>query len=232
MPDNIYKNRLFVVSKNRNQQFLSRVARVLKPNISVLDIGCGDGSILEYLKRRVKDFYYTGVDISEANINSAVSRYSSTTCNFVCKDYLGYRPSHNFDIIISYSALNLIPETERVFRKISSELSCVRGGLVLGLPYDCLRTRFYIAIRKLLKKLNIDFSNSQIASICSHLLSSRYSYEEIKQSLIYMTMPPTFVYNNSSPHRALLYGLRLVDEQVEYPNVLGKLSHKIVAFRR
>lgn len=45
-----------------------------KENFSVLDYGCGFGSMYDYFKKKYSQFYFTGLDISEEMIKEALKR--------------------------------------------------------------------------------------------------------------------------------------------------------------
>jgi SAM-dependent methyltransferase len=48
------------------------------PSFSIIDLGCGYGALLEYLDNLYTKFSYVGVDISEAMIESAKSRFQNS----------------------------------------------------------------------------------------------------------------------------------------------------------
>lgn len=51
---------------------------IQEPTFSIVDLGCGYGALLEYLDSLYGDFSYVGVDISEAMIESAKSRFQNS----------------------------------------------------------------------------------------------------------------------------------------------------------
>lgn len=51
---------------------LKVIAEIIPPNVRILDLGCGDGSLL-YLLRKEKNVYGCGVEISEDKILDCVS---------------------------------------------------------------------------------------------------------------------------------------------------------------
>ncbi len=231
MKETIYKDRLFTVSRNRNTQFLAKVTGSLFNGTRVLDIGCGDGSILFDLNAEKVGAKYTGIDISEVNIRKAQALHKTKDTDFVCSDYTEHRFARPFHLIVSYSTLNIIPNPERVLEKISQDL--VSGGrLIVVLPYACFRSGVYILLRRILSYMNLPAVNRLIVALLKPLLSQRYSEEEIHQSIVYMTMPPYLI--DDKAFRALMtaLGLKLVDEERELPTVLGKLSHKVLTFQK
>src|SRR6266481_5210011 len=78
----------------------------------ILDLGCGPGNTANELS---VDAYgsYIGVDISEAALAKAVKRTAengrSDKNSFVCSDFLGYRPTKEFDIILFRESMYHIP---------------------------------------------------------------------------------------------------------------------------
>lgn len=48
-----------------------------KDNFSVLDYGCGFGSMYEYFKKKYHDFHFVGFDISQEMINEALKLYTN-----------------------------------------------------------------------------------------------------------------------------------------------------------
>ncbi len=72
-----------------------------KDNFSVLDLGCGYGEIIEFLKKNNLEnkIDYYGIDLSEKMIESAKKKYPGK--NFKCQDILlNPLPDNNFDYII------------------------------------------------------------------------------------------------------------------------------------
>jgi SAM-dependent methyltransferase len=57
-----------------------QLCKVFQPaarDISVIDLGCGYGALLDYLKNKLKSFEYLGVDISQEMISVAKQQYIS-----------------------------------------------------------------------------------------------------------------------------------------------------------
>lgn len=231
MIENIYRDRLFTVTKNRNQQFLSKITGSLSNSTRLLDIGCGDGSILFDLDVEKLGAIYTGIDISEANIQRAQGLHARRSIDFVCSDYTTHKFSTPFQLIVSYSTLNIIPRPELVLRKIREDLA-PGGKLIVALPYDCLRSKIYIFSRKVLSLINLPAINRAVVAFLRPVLMRRYSKEEIKQSIVYMTMPPYLIDDEKFRTLMTALGLDLIDEERELPTVFGKLSHKLLTFQK
>jgi len=93
----------------------------------ILDLGCGPGNTANELS---SDAYrsYVGVDISEAALAKAAKRTAengrSEKNGFVCSDFLGYRPTRTFDIILFRESMYHIPygQVLEILEKYSKSL--------------------------------------------------------------------------------------------------------------
>lgn len=101
---------------------------------SVLDIGCGYGELVAYLREK-KGFqgFYTGVDIVSRFVETAIQIYGhDTRNNFICGDILSCGSSLGFyDVVISMGTLSVnydypasYGETTRQFTENLIELIC------------------------------------------------------------------------------------------------------------
>ncbi len=77
---------------------LAAIAEMVPKGARVLDIGCGDGSLLEYLISE-KDVEGRGVELSQQNVNACVARGLSVIQGDADTDLADY-PSQVFDIAI------------------------------------------------------------------------------------------------------------------------------------
>ena len=77
---------------------LAAIAEMIPPGVRVLDIGCGDGSLLEYLVR-AKGVDGRGLELSQQNVNHCVARGLSVVQGDADTDLSEY-PSGIFDIVI------------------------------------------------------------------------------------------------------------------------------------
>jgi 2-polyprenyl-3-methyl-5-hydroxy-6-metoxy-1,4-benzoquinol methylase len=77
---------------------VSSYCRVLASGGSVLEIGCGDGILLEQLDRS-RYSHFTGVDISSVAIDRAAALQDERAV-FVCADAETYVPDRSFDVVV------------------------------------------------------------------------------------------------------------------------------------
>jgi SAM-dependent methyltransferase len=90
-----------------------------------LDIGCGDGRYLSYLKKQ--GFGISGIDSSETSIEMSMKNLGSEA-DLICADMFGYDyPSNKYDLIFSTSTIH------HGFKKDIKELiDKIYKALVLG----------------------------------------------------------------------------------------------------
>ena len=76
---------------------LAAIAAMIRPGARVLDVGCGDGALLEYLKAKNVDG--RGIEISQANVNACVARGLAVVQGDADSDLVDY-PAQVFDAVI------------------------------------------------------------------------------------------------------------------------------------
>ncbi len=77
---------------------VSAYCRLLAPKGAILEIGCGEGILLDHLDRD-RFSSYSGVDISSVAIERARALESPTT-RFFCADAEQFSPDRSFDLIV------------------------------------------------------------------------------------------------------------------------------------
>jgi SAM-dependent methyltransferase len=103
------------------------------PHQSILELGCGVGSLLKHLKPR----HYIGVDISQDFIRVAQRQHQSNkNYQFVCHDALTYTTNQSFDIIIGSSFSHHLSDNQlkHLFTHLSSKIKFKYLLIVDGKP--------------------------------------------------------------------------------------------------
>ncbi len=93
---------------SKESQFLrfEQLCKVISSNhFSILDYGCGYGSLIEYLKSRFKEFEYLGYDVSEEMIVKAKSIFPNYKFTTILDNNL------KFDYVIASGIFNVKLET-------------------------------------------------------------------------------------------------------------------------
>ncbi len=77
---------------------LLAIANLIEPNSRVLDIGCGDGALLQFLADH-KDVDGRGIELSQAGVNACVSQGLSVVQGDADADLANY-PEQAFDYVV------------------------------------------------------------------------------------------------------------------------------------
>lgn len=137
------------------QEIVERV-KVLKPK-RVLDLGCGNGNVIQLLKSRIPSQYY-GLDISEKMIEETKKRFGNEVK--LCVGDAENLPFEDqmFDLIICNASFHHYPRAERAVAEMKRVLK-PDGTVILGDP--TLPGKIFTSILNLLMK----YSNSGEAKI-------------------------------------------------------------------
>ncbi len=118
---------------------LQLIADMVAPGARVLDLGCGEGTLLEYLVTE-KDVDGRGIELSQAGVNACVSRGLSVVQGDVDLD-LGDYPDDSFDYVILSQTL---PAARRP-RKLLLELLRIGNCAIVSFPnMGYWRSRLYL----------------------------------------------------------------------------------------
>lgn len=101
--------------------------QLFKPSGAILDVGCGEGTLVDFLNDAQKN-KYDGIDISSAAIAKAQKKRKG---NFVVADALEFLPKKKYDVIIFNEVLYYLDEIA-VLKKYSGQLKN-NGILIISL---------------------------------------------------------------------------------------------------
>jgi len=93
----------------------------LRPQQTVLDLGCGEGPLLRCVLQR--DVRYIGVDFSAASLAAARQQFGATAAEFVEAD-AGHMPlpDASCDVVLSHMALHIMHPLEPVLFEVARVL--------------------------------------------------------------------------------------------------------------
>ena len=104
------------------------IARHLRPSESLIDVGCGEGTGLDYLQR-VAGIHGRGIDISAVAVEMARARGLDVSVADVTAP--GFAIDGVYDTVLISEVLEHLPEPERVIRLMSAH---VGKRLILTFP--------------------------------------------------------------------------------------------------
>jgi cyclopropane fatty-acyl-phospholipid synthase-like methyltransferase len=109
-----------------------------KINGNFLDIGCGSGAQIFSLAPHFKNFFFTGIDLSESNISfcnkELASMRESSKFIFIHDGFIEHEFSTKFSIAFSYSVFQLINTSLDELLLRVWELLQPKGYFLLSMP--------------------------------------------------------------------------------------------------
>ena len=104
------------------------IAKLIEKNTRVLDVGCGDGTLMEFLKDNNK-IDIRGIEISKNNVQKCIGKGLTVIEGDAEKD-LGQFPDRSFDFVILSQTLQAFLNPEKVI----SELLRVGKKAIVTIP--------------------------------------------------------------------------------------------------
>jgi len=133
----------------------------IEPNSKVLDLGCGNGRLIDFLKD--KNIEYFGIDFSEELIKMAKNKYGN---NFQVADILNLPFSDNyFDTIWSIAVFHHIPSRELRLLALKEMKRVLKdkGRVIMACwnlyQKDYLNLLLKYFFRKIFNKSKLDFKD-------------------------------------------------------------------------
>lgn len=132
----------FSASRNFSWQGWTEIINYLpkKENLKVLDIACGNGRFVEFLKQNLHDsFSYLGLDNSKELLKIAQKKFKKQQFEFfdLIKNYLAnekitFNTQEKFDLIVSFGLSHHLPSAElreEFFKSLKNKLNT--NGLIV-----------------------------------------------------------------------------------------------------
>ncbi|MCZ6846368.1 MAG: methionine biosynthesis protein MetW [Alphaproteobacteria bacterium] len=135
-------NRIQSSPQIQNRIDLQRVADMIEPGSRVLDVGCGDGALLDYLVH-FKQVDGRGIELSQEGVNRSVSLGLAVVQGDAEIDLQHY-PSDAFDYVILSQTLQSIYDVRGTLREL---LRISRHAIVSFPNLGYWRVRFDLLVR-------------------------------------------------------------------------------------
>ena len=128
--------------KNEFRLDFEVVTSLVRPGSRVLDIGCGDGSLLARLQKD-KEVDARGIEIEQTNVNQCVARGLAVIQGDADTDLSDY-PNDHFDYVILSQTLQTVGEPKTVL----NEMLRIGKTSIVSLPnFGCIQNRLQILLR-------------------------------------------------------------------------------------
>lgn len=130
------------IRKSKIRSDLEIVANLIKEKSKVLDIGCGNGDLLHYLKTN-KQVDGRGLEIMQEDVSEAVARGISVMQGNAESD-LAYYPDNSFDYAILGHTIQAIHNPEEVMEQM---LRIAKFAIVSFPNFAHYKNRLYISLK-------------------------------------------------------------------------------------
>ncbi len=121
---------------------LRLIADMIAPGLRVLDIGCGDGALLDYLARE-KLVDARGIELGQAGVNACVRHGLSVIQGDADRDLEAF-PDHAFDVVVLSQTLQATREPRHVLEEL---LRIGRRAIVSFPNFGYWRVRLSLLVR-------------------------------------------------------------------------------------
>jgi len=163
---------------------LAAIAEMIPQGVRVLDVGCGDGALLEHLAR-TKRVDGRGIELSQQNVNACVARGLSVVQGDADTDLAEY-PSHVFDVVI----LSQTIQATRSPSKVLADLLRIGKHTIVSLPnFGHWRVRLSLLAKgRMPRTRTLDYSwhdtpNIHLCTIADFVALTRGSGAVIERAL-------------------------------------------------
>jgi SAM-dependent methyltransferase len=90
----------------------------INPGDTVLDVGCGNGSVAFDMAKKVKNV--VGIDIDDNNIRVAKKNFLLDNVDYICGDILNWDSRQKFDVILLSNVLEHIEKRVELLKKVKN----------------------------------------------------------------------------------------------------------------
>jgi SAM-dependent methyltransferase len=194
----------------------------------VLDIGCGDGSLLVRLAAAMPRSSFLGVDLSEGNIAAATAAISGSPDRgriAVARDDYMTLDAGQFDVIVASSSLQGIDaSSEQLAAKIARD-AAADGRLIHVTPYRCLYNMALNAVRAGLRQARGTATDRMILSV-ARILHPGQPDARLRERVDYMYLVLRH-YEDGVRDALLARGFHLVATEPAPHTSLGQPKHRL-----
>ena len=144
---------------------LDLIANIVEDNSKVIDIGCGNGELLNFLSKN-KNSKIQGLEINQKKVNKCVSKGLSVIQGDADKD-LGLYPEKSFDYVILSQTIQATLEPE----KILTELTRIGKRVIVSIPnFGFWKVRLDLLVKgkmPITSKLNSTWFETENIHLCT-----------------------------------------------------------------
>ena len=235
---NLYSEAEFSAPSSRITSFGEFVKKYAKLDVSrIIDIGSGSGELVVELSKLFPSASVTGNDVSAPNVKSAHEKTNGLDksfrdrIEFILDDYLKLK-TEPYDLIVSYSCLNLIPtELDNLVSKLAVDLK-PDGLLIMSIPNGCAYNKILILFRRMLGMIRGRMTDRIIFHLARLFLDSSVSDERIRHNLVYMYIAPSNLFDRDFVRSANKHNFTIEYVEDDRAESVFKLRHSSVVLKK
>ena len=125
-----------------NYKFTSFIDLYCCDNISILEVGCGNGKNLIYIDKNYKNCNIVGLDLSHDMINQINYNFINSKIKLYYKDIFELSEKNKYDLIIVKQVLHHIKDKQKFIKKLD-ELLKTKGRILLMFPNEKFFNNIY-----------------------------------------------------------------------------------------
>ncbi len=172
---------------NHNSAYYPWVKKKTAGCGTILDVGCGDGSLVFFLNDRVKKII--GIDPDSYCIEKALTAKSGENLGFSCCSFEDYTPDMTFDAIVFVASIHHVDMTEAL-KKAKSLLSSSGKILIVGIAKPTTLMDWVLEVFRVIP--------SKVVSVLHHMrtpeelkITTSYKFPEMKviRSIVKKELP-------------------------------------------
>ncbi len=130
------------IAKNQIRYDLELIASLVAPNSNVLDIGCGDGELLEFLEKN-KKVKARGIELSGLQVSKALMRGLSVIQGNAEEDLKSY-PDKSFDYAILSHTIQATQRPDMIIK----EMLRIANYAIVSLPnFANIKNRLHLGLK-------------------------------------------------------------------------------------
>jgi methionine biosynthesis protein MetW len=135
------------MSENIKRDFQNRadlliIADIISKGASVLDLGCGDGALIQYLKAE-KNVYACGVEIEQSKILECVKK-DVPVLHGDLNNGLSEFPDKSFDVVVLSQTLQAVARPDKLIEEM---MRVGHKGLVSFINFGYFNTRMQLLVK-------------------------------------------------------------------------------------
>jgi 2-polyprenyl-3-methyl-5-hydroxy-6-metoxy-1,4-benzoquinol methylase len=196
----------------------------------ILEVGCGDGSLLLYLNARMPDATLVGIDLSVPNIADAsraiASRNLGPRVSAIHADFLSF-DGGRFDAIIAHSALQVMPTPLSELASTIHRMLEPGGRLIHATPAACTFNSILSSARRMLRAARSRLLDAALLA-GARVLHPAATDARRRQALHYMYLP--LVHTEDGIRATLMArGFTVIMEEPMPHTSWGQPKHRMTA---